>query len=136
MQRRSQQRGGTVVEAAVCFLVFFTLLMGVLEFGRAYNIYQILTDAAREGARYSVAPLQGTSALPSTSDVAARVQTFLDSGNVTGSTVSVNQSVAATVNGVPLVYTEVDVSAPYQFVFFPFGTVTMSTSAVMRNENN
>jgi Flp pilus assembly protein TadG len=135
--RRFPERGATLVEAAVTTLVLFTILFGILEFGRAYNIYQMITNAAREGARFSVAPYPGVSTLPDTATVTSHVQDFLNAGSITGATISVNQSqVGTTVNGIASVSTEVDVSAPYQFLFFPFGTITMTSSAVMRNEND
>jgi Flp pilus assembly protein TadG len=135
MQRAKRQRGATLVEFAVVLPVFFILIMGIYEFGRAYNIQQTLTDAAREGARYSVAPMAGTDTLPSVSGVTDWVNTFLTSDGVTG-TVSVNQTLSRTVNGIPEVYTQVDVSAPYRFLFFPYGTITLTAHSVMRNETN
>lgn len=136
MRRFVQQRGGTVVEAAVCLPILFLIAMAIVEFGRAYNISQALTNAAREGARYSVAPLSGSSTLPSTSDVTSVVQGVLTANAIHDGSVSVNQTVPRTVNGVSLIYTQVDVSAPYQFLFFPKGTITLQAHAVMRNETN
>ena len=124
------------MELAVVVLVFFTLIMGIVEFGRAYNIYQNITDAAREGARFSVAPYENSNNLPTSDQVSAQVQKFLDSANVKGATVQVNQTLAGSMSGLPVVSTEVDVTAPYQFLFFPFGTVNMSTKSVMLNETN
>lgn len=124
------------MEGALTLLVFFTFLFAILEFGRAYNIYQVLTDAAREGARYSVAPYTQTSTLPSIADVQARVNTFLNSANVTGATVDVSQTVSQTINGNPIVFTQVQVQAPYQFLFFRFATLNLKTKVVMRNETN
>ena len=123
------------MEFALVLPVFFILIMGIIEFGRAYNIQQNLTDAAREGARYSVAPMAGTDTLPSTSQVTDWVNTFLASDGVSG-TVSVNQTLSRTVNGISLVYTQVDVSAPYRFLFFPYGSITLAEHSVMRNETN
>lgn len=136
MKRLRSQSGSTLVEAAIALPVLFMLLFGILEFGRAYNLHQVLTDAAREGARYSVAPYYGTTTLPSASDVQAQVQVFLTADNVQGATITVNQTSPVTVNGEPLVYTEVDVTAPYQFVYFPFGAINLTSRAVMRNETN
>jgi Flp pilus assembly protein TadG len=134
---RKQQRGATIVEAAVTTLLLFTMLFGILEFGRAYNIKQMLTNAAREGARYSIAPYPGVSTLPSSGAVTSHVQTFLATGNINGATIAVNQTQSGTtVNGVPMVATQVDVTAPYKFLFFPFGTIQMTSRAVMRNEND
>ena len=137
MNRRRRERGATLVEAALTILLFFTLIFSILEFGRAYNVYQLATNAAREGSRFSVAPFPGTSTLPTAGDVQTHVRDFLASANVSGASVTVNQTANGTnVNGVVLVSTEVDVQAPYTFIFFPFGTITMNAKAVMRNEND
>ena len=137
--KAGRERGGTLVEAAITLTLLFLFILGILEFGRAFNIYQILTNGAREGARFAVAPCSFTATtctpgvLPTTAQVQAQVNLFLASGNVQGATVAVDESVATTVNGVALVYTRVTVSAPYTFVFFPFGTKTMTAQSKMRN---
>jgi len=133
---QKNQKGGTLLEAAITLMLFFTLIFGVLEFGRAYNLYQAITNAAREGARYSVAPFPGTNNLPSNGNVQARVQQYLDSVGARNTTVTVVQSTTGTVNGVDVVYTNVNVTAPYTFLFFPYGSVTMQTTAQMRNETS
>lgn len=130
------QKGGTLLEGAITLMLFFTLIFGVLEFGRAYNLYQTITNAAREGARYSVAPFSGTDNLPTTTQVEARVQQYLNSVGARNTTITVNQTTTGTVNGVNVVYTNVHVTAPYTFLFFPFGSVTMQTTAQMRNETS
>ena len=135
-QRHRTQKGGTLLEAAVTLMLFFTLIFGVLEFGRAYNLYQTITNAAREGARYSVAPFPGTNNLPTIPQVDARVQQYLDSVGARNTTINVVQNTAGVVNGANVVYTTVNVSAPYTFLFFPFGSVTMQTSSQMRNETS
>ena len=137
MKLRRAERGATLVEAALTILLFFTLIFSILEFGRAYNIYQLATNAAREGSRFSVAPFPGTSTLPTAGDVETHVRDFLASANVSGASVTVNQTaVGSTVNGIALISTEVDVQAPYSFIFFPFGTIQMNAKAVMRNETD
>jgi Flp pilus assembly protein TadG len=140
MKSRRRQRGATIVEAAFTLLILFMLLDGILEFGRAYNIYQIMTNAAREGARYAVAPTPGTANMPSTAQVQSTVQGFLNSGGVQGAAVTVNTS-TQTVNSEVLNYTTVQVTAPYAFVVpqLLFGnnnvtSVNLSTTATMRNE--
>ena len=135
-ENRSRQKGGTLLEAAITLMLFFTLIFGVLEFGRAYNLYQAITNAAREGARYSVAPFPGTNNLPSTVQVEARVQQYLNSVGARGTTVNVSQNTAGVVNGANVVYTQVNVTAPYAFLFFPFASINMQTSAQMRNETS
>jgi Flp pilus assembly protein TadG len=44
-------KGQALVEFALVMPMALVLIMGVWEFGRGWNAYQTLTDAAREGAR-------------------------------------------------------------------------------------
>jgi Flp pilus assembly protein TadG len=162
MNLRNSQRGATIAEAAITLMVLFTLLFAVLEFGRAFNIYQIMTNAAREGARYAVAPDPGNSyQLPTPANVAARVCGYLQSGNVYptgGSTCSLGvggptcspagggpipaaatagvyvQNCVKPVYGINTNFTEVDIKVPFRFFVLPF-TVNMTTRAEMRNES-
>jgi hypothetical protein len=46
-----RQKGLYMVEFAVVGLVFFILLFGALEFGRALFVWNTLTEATRRGAR-------------------------------------------------------------------------------------
>lgn len=140
--KRRKQRGATIVEAAFTLLILLIFLDAVLEFGRAYNVYHIMTNAAREGARYAVAPAPGTSTLPSNSQVQSWVNTFLASGGVQRATISVTPS-TQTVNNMPVTYTTVEVTAPYTFIVpqllmgsNTYGTITLATSSRMRNETN
>jgi Flp pilus assembly protein TadG len=136
MKRRTQ-RGATLVEAAVGMMLFFTLILGVLEFSRAFNVYQTMVNAAREGARLSVAPLPGTNTLPTNAEVADKTREFLTMSSVTGTTVTVNQTlIGPTVGGVATVYTVVNISVPYKSFLIPGTTFTMSAQARMRNETN
>ncbi len=48
------QRGATMVEFAIISLAFFTIVVGIFDFGRAILYYNMLSNAAREGARYGV----------------------------------------------------------------------------------
>ncbi|HSG47243.1 MAG TPA: TadE/TadG family type IV pilus assembly protein [Longimicrobiales bacterium] len=46
--------GQALVEFALVFPVLLLLILGLVEFARAWNIKQVLTDAARESLRSSV----------------------------------------------------------------------------------
>ncbi|MBT8395702.1 MAG: pilus assembly protein [Gemmatimonadetes bacterium] len=46
--------GQALVEFALVVPILLLLLLGIVEFARAWNIYEVLTDAAREGARTAV----------------------------------------------------------------------------------
>lgn len=135
MKKKRVQRGATIAEAAVTVVALFTLILGTLDFGRAYSIYQTLTDGAREGARFAVAPDPTTEALPSVAEVQAHVTPFLSSNNIGSATVSVTAT-SHVINGVTITYTQVTVTAPYTFLFFPFGAINMTSNSEMRNETN
>jgi Flp pilus assembly protein TadG len=63
---------------------FFMLVFGMLEFGRAVMVQQIITNASREGARIGV--LDGST----TSQVTTTVGDYLTSAGITGADVTVN----------------------------------------------
>jgi len=43
-----------MVEMAVCFPIFMLMLLGIIEFGRALMVSQLLSAAAREGCREAI----------------------------------------------------------------------------------
>jgi Flp pilus assembly protein TadG len=63
--------GAELVETALVLPILLTLLIGIFWLGRAYNIYETITRAAREGARFAVSPSCATcgNAFPSDTDV-------------------------------------------------------------------
>jgi Flp pilus assembly protein TadG len=48
------KRGQALAEFALVMPLVLLFIAGIVEMGRAWNIKQVVTDAAREGARYSV----------------------------------------------------------------------------------
>lgn len=48
---RESERGAAAVEFALLVPILIMLILGIMEFGRAYNVQASLTNAAREGAR-------------------------------------------------------------------------------------
>ena len=73
-RRRS---GQSMVEFAVLAPIFFLLLLGTIDLGRAIYVYNSISDAAREGARAAV-PFD--SPLPSNTSVVSAVQAKLGGG--------------------------------------------------------
>lgn len=45
------RRGQSIVEMALLLPVLLMILLGILEFGRVYGAYMIISNAARDGAR-------------------------------------------------------------------------------------
>lgn len=52
-RNNKNQRGAALVEFALAAGVFFTVLFGIVEFGRLLWTHNALTDATRRGARYA-----------------------------------------------------------------------------------
>lgn len=51
---RGRHRGATLVEMALVSLILFALLIGIVEMGRVAWAREVITSAAREGARYAI----------------------------------------------------------------------------------
>jgi len=148
---RRNERGATIVEAALVIPILLMFIIGILEFGRAYNEYQVVTNAAREAARYAVAPSAGSSGqLPGTSAVQQVATDWLNSAGVTPSSapaVTTNVPCGSftnpvTGNTITETCTTVSVTAPFSFLApqLLFGsngpTVNLSSTATMREETN
>jgi Flp pilus assembly protein TadG len=127
--------GAAAVEFALVLPIILLLLFGIIEFGRAWNVRQTLTDAAREGARLAavgngVIP-QGTledSVRKIVRAAAERAALDLSKLDITTQGVSGGGGTPTTVNlrygYTPLFGTWV----------LPGDDIPMRTSSVMRNE--
>jgi Flp pilus assembly protein TadG len=51
MSKLREDRGAVAVEFALVFPILIAMLLGIVEFGFAYNTQVTVTNAAREGAR-------------------------------------------------------------------------------------
>jgi len=137
--RRGRERGAALLEAAVTVPVILLISVGIFEFGRAYQTSQVLTNAAREGARLAV--LEG----PTDAEVRARVNSYLTSGGLTSladGNIAVDRNVplgTATASSVTLSYPfEFMVLNPVVRLVTPTSTtggpITMTAATLMRNE--
>jgi Flp pilus assembly protein TadG len=72
------ERGGVAVEFAIVFPILMVLVFGVIDFGHAYYMRHMMSDASREGARYATrykTDATGHRILPSSLDVPTYVLT-------------------------------------------------------------
>lgn len=83
-QGRAGEFGAEVIEMAFVLPLLLTLLIGVFWAARAYNIYETITRAAREGARVAVAPSCSAcgNAVPSVSNVETAVLDSLTASSI------------------------------------------------------
>jgi Flp pilus assembly protein TadG len=151
--RKTAESGVTTVEAAIFLIALFMLILGVIEAGQFMKTRQVLTNAAREGARFAVAPTSGTNTLPSEDEVKAKVNSFLAAAGVTGATISTkcptsasevcttkDSSMSVNTGLVTTAYTEVTVTKPYSVItapgFFSALSINLQGQALMRRETS
>lgn len=56
MRNDRARRGATALEFAIVLPIFLLVIVGIIEFGRAVMVQQVITNCAREGARKAVVP--------------------------------------------------------------------------------
>ena len=137
------ERGAALLEAAITIPILLLIAVGIFEFGRAYQTWQVLTNAAREGARVAVLPNTSVSA------VQDRAREYMVSGQLSNAgtaTVDVDRNVSIVVNGANVPASQVTVQYPFNFIVLqPVArlinqngslgeSLTMVASSVMRNE--
>ena len=73
---RKNERGAALIETAITIPLVLLVCVGIFEFGRAYQTWQVLTNAAREGARQAIL-IDKTDA-----DVQSTVQNYMKAGGL------------------------------------------------------
>ena len=68
--------GAALVEAALVLPIFFMVVLGIVEFGRAFMFCQLLQNAAREGCR------KGVTGSYTRAQVIADIKTDMQNGGV------------------------------------------------------
>ncbi len=128
--RRKATRGAAILELAILLPLLMMLVLGILEFGRALVVQEILTNAAREGARR--AAISGAS-----HDAAlAAIDNYLANEGITGHTRSIVPNANTVAEGDPITvtvsvaYTEID----FGIVLTWLEDNTLNATVVMRKE--
>ena len=134
------QRGAALLETAITIPIILLISVAIFEFGRAYQTWQVLTNAAREGARIAILT-EKTDA-----DVQSAVQNYMKTGGLpkyATAVVNINRNVPLGVNTA----SQVTVNYPFSFmVLNPVmnlvkkgstagSPITMQSVALMRNES-
>lgn len=138
-RRLGGEAGQQLVEFAILLPILVGLLVGIWEFGRAWNVYQVLTNAARDGARLAVIPTS------TEETVRESIRSALGLAALDPERVEITIDGLGAGTGTPAT---VQIRYPYEFAFlrpimglFPDGagggvpgSITLSSAAVMRNE--
>jgi Flp pilus assembly protein TadG len=129
------RRGQALVELALVLPVILLLVVGMLEFSRAWNLHQALTDATREGARRAAV---ADSKMDSQDSVRAAVWRGLSQAGYFPQHAGAGYSVTITSSGGEWKKTgdnvTIDVRFPYRFWVLPFRDITMRSTFTMRYE--
>ena len=142
MKRLRNQRGAALLETAITIPIVLVVSVSIFEIGRAYQTWQVLTNAAREGARVSVLA-ESTDA-----QVSDAVKSYMKNGKLVGATsaiVTIERTVPF--NGASTA-SRVTVAYPFNFTVLNGvmkliqkgtttgqGTTMMTSAALMRNES-
>jgi Flp pilus assembly protein TadG len=110
---KRRDRGQALIETAIVLPVILLVAVSIFEIGRAYQTSQVLTNAAREGARIAVMP--GTKV----ADVQSVVKSYLQNGQLGGyasATVTVDQNMVIPIGTGNASGSLVTVSYPFSFM--------------------
>ncbi len=142
-RHNDSRRGATAVELAFVLPIFFAVVLGVVEFGRAMMVSQLVTNGAREGARLAI--LDGST----NSEVEGIIKDFIeDSVDVSSQEVSVSITVTPAPgnedpgnevgNAQPRDLVEIVVAVPFDSVSYIPGDylngTTLTGKSAMRHE--
>ena len=149
VKRKRGERGAALLEVALTLPLLLFVCVGILEFGRAYQTWQVLTNAAREGARVAVLPGMDDAA------VTSRVRQYMAAGallkaNDNTVTIGIKRTQTVSIGGANTASaSQVTVTYPFDFIVLDpiarlatrqassgfASTLNMVASATMRNES-
>lgn len=141
---RRGERGAALIELAMTLPLLLLVSVGIFEFGRCYQTWQVVTNAAREGARLAVLPSADAGAIES------RIRGYMQDGqlvDVASATVSIDSNATIPVGAANASASVVTVTYPFNFIVLnPVARlvvggstlggapVTITASSAMRNE--
>ena len=143
IRRLAGQRGQALIETALTLPIVLVISISIFEFGRALQVWQLLTNAAREGARVAVLP-GSTPAI-----VQQRALDYMAAGGLQNralNQINVQSNAQIIMSGTPVSAAHVTISYPFNFMLLnPImqlivrgsrvgAPITMTASALMRNE--
>lgn len=146
--RVGNARGQAIAEAGIVVLLLVLLLFGVIEFGRGFMVANMVTNAARVGARMaSLTPTSERDAnglLLDTTPIEDAVRDFIANADPAAQFASsLNVDIVQTDGTVPTVEVRVSGDVPFIFGFPQLGggggtptTFTVDRSVTFPDQNN
>ena len=139
----TRERGVVLVEFAMMLPLLVIIFVTIIDLGVLLHEHQVLQNAVREGARFSILPMNQIGPLNPTATVNGikqRVIDYCEGENVTVllGDITVSQQHPITVGADTIMATEVTVSYTRQLLiagapFLPVGDIVLSGNSVFRN---
>jgi Flp pilus assembly protein TadG len=137
----ANDQGAELIELAIVLPIFLLIIMGIVDFGFLFQRYEVVTNAAREGARVGV--LSDFTA----AQVQNRAKDYLKASGLTAAAPAPQvtySTVPIGAGGPSISVVKVVVQYPHQFVFLgpaaalvggsSLANITLAASATMRRE--
>ena len=141
--------GAELIEFAFVLPLLLLVIVGIFDFGFLFQQYEVVTNAAREGARAAVLPDYQDNA----DAVRARVQQYLNQAGLPGTVVACGappcadvtfgMSITDPINNVTITASQVTVQYSHQYLFLGpiatlfggnFTSITLRATSTMRRE--
>ena len=137
--RRHTESGQTLVEFAICALLFLTAIFATIDFSYLYFTKLTLQNAVRQGGRYAITG-QSMSGQTRYASILSTVQDY-SMGMATSANTTICGAVAGCGSGGgPGDTVTITVTYPYQFItpliapLFTHGSYTITVSSSFKNE--
>jgi Flp pilus assembly protein TadG len=142
LSRLKNDSGAELIEFAIVFPIFMVVVAAILDFGFLFQRYEVITNAAREGARMGSLPGYADT------DIRGRVRNYLTAAGlmatVPDSDIPITRGTETLPSGLVIATVKVGVNYPSAFVLMaPFapliggsapGAITLKAASVMRLE--
>ena len=92
---RRHESGAELIEFGLTLPLLLLLVLGMIEFGFLFREYEIVTNAAREGARIAILPTYSATQTARQNNASARAKQYLTNAGL-------NQALATVTVGVPV----------------------------------
>ena len=137
-KHRPGESGAELIEFALVFMILILMVLGIVDFAFSFHHQEVVTNAAREGARVAVLP--GYNA----ADIQNRVSSYITASGLPTSggnpSVTVTPTTVPHTGGTTWPATTVNVSYSHDYLFLGaflgggFNSVSMGAQATMRHE--
>ena len=138
-RRLGSERGAELIEFAIVLPILMLLVAGIVDFGMMFRTFEVVTNAAREGARVGVLP-----GYEQAIDVENRVNAYLAAAGLNNANQVTAPNVTVATSAGTFTARQVTVVYNYQFLVLggitplfggSIGSINLTARSVMRTES-